>query len=172
MKFAFHAKAADTGYYSDDVNLAADYQKFVTAIHKMTGTYDSIDHVTRLNFFSGSLNNVLTLRDQKAGIIGLLTADDDRQSYYLTADESEYLKNNLVYFDADHQITFIHNVKRFEYEGFLTNFDTLDTANFMRFIECWSHQSHLDEVWNRIEEAFQWFVNNGYTGSFAEYHLT
>ncbi len=171
LKFAFHSKDSETGYSTDDATLATEYQKFVTAIHTLTGTYDSIDHVTRLAFFAGSLNNVLALQGQQAGIVGLLTADDTRNSYYLTSDESAFLQKNLTYFDDAHQMTFIHNVVRFESAGSLTNFDTLATSNFMRFIECWTHQSHLSDVWENIEDAYKWFTANGYGCGFAETHL-
>ena len=86
----------------------SEYSKFtVDAIYKLTGDYDCIDRIARLHFFSGSLENILSMKDADYGIIGLLTADDERISYYLSNEQSEIARLKGKYLDLENKLLFI-----------------------------------------------------------------
>ena len=102
LKFAFHGTTDTETYENDNVkNITTQYNTFVTAIYKMTGDYDCIDRVTRLSSYTGSLNNVLALRDCKCGITGLLTSDADGTSYYLDVNQRNYINSHCKIYDVD-----------------------------------------------------------------------
>jgi len=54
LRFGFHAENEKTNY-ATATGILESYNKFVSAIYKLTGDYDCIDTITRLGFFSGSL---------------------------------------------------------------------------------------------------------------------
>lgn len=113
LRFAFHAEDETTycGNITAEAALAS-YNKFVAAIYQLTGDYDCIDPITRLGFFSGSLENVLLLKNAEHGIIGLLSADDARTSYYLTKEESEIARLKGKYYDLENELIFIKTLYR------------------------------------------------------------
>ena len=111
LRFAFHAENENTNYASA-TDVLTSYNKFVASIYKLTGDYDCIDRIVRLHYFSGSLENVLLIKDADYGIIGLLTADDMRTSYYLSNEQSETARLKGKYFDLKNELLFIKTLSR------------------------------------------------------------
>lgn len=113
LRFAFHAEDEKT-YCKNIASEAAlaSYNKFVSAIYKLTGDYECIDTITRLGFFSSNLENALIFKNAEHGIIGLLSADDTRTSYYLTVEQSEIARLKGKYYDLDNELIFIKTLNR------------------------------------------------------------
>lgn len=111
LKFAFHAENETTRYASASGALES-YNKFVNAIYTLTGDYECIDTITRLGFFSSNLENALIFKNAEHGIIGLLSADDTRTSYYLTNEQSEIARLKGKYYDLDNELIFIKTLNR------------------------------------------------------------
>ena len=113
LRFAFHAEDEKT--YCNNITAEealASYNKFVTAIYQLTGDYECIDPITRLGFFSSNLENALVFKNAEHGIIGLLSADDTRTSYYLTKKQSEIARLKGKYYDLDNELIFIKTLNR------------------------------------------------------------
>lgn len=113
LRFAFHAEDEKT--YCKNITAEAaltSYNKFVSAIYKLTGDYECIDTITRLGFFSSNLENALVFKNAEHGIIGLLSADDTRTSYYLTNEQSEIARLKGKYYDLDNELIFIKTLNR------------------------------------------------------------
>lgn len=113
LRFAFHAE--DDKTYCKNITAEAalaSYNKFVSAIYKLTGDYECIDTITRLGFFSSNLENALVFKNAEHGIIGLLSADDTRTSYYLTNEQSEIARLKGKYYDLDNELIFIKTLNR------------------------------------------------------------
>lgn len=155
LKFAFHAEDSETYYDTDKIDaITLSYNTFVTAILKMTGTADAIDSVTRLGFYSGSLENVKAIRDADCGITGLLTADDTRNSYYLNTSQNNYILGHNMLFDAENQILLIHTMPRLEsvnddataLEGYLGK----EWQNQNGVLEFFTHESLMTDA--RVSE--------------------
>lgn len=171
LRFAFHAEDTDTHYDDDAVAaITSSYNTFVTAIMKLTGTIDCIDRVTRLGFFSGSLNNVLAVRNCPCGIVGLTTADDNRVSYYLDSATSQFLQTHGKFWDNANQICFIPTQPRLE---LLSSIDTLTDAvttgarrNQAQYLEVFTHQQSWGSAETKMSQLLTWAVGNGYTFGF------
>lgn len=169
LKFAYHAEDAST-YLS---NLTADaaaasYAKFVNGIYAMAGTTDAIDRIARLGFFDGSEENCLVLRDCACGIVGLLCADDTRNSYYLTATESEFVRTHAYYRDYENQLIFLNTIRRFEYYSVSDAAELLTAAkgNINRYVEFFVHEDAA--AVSRIGDFAAWAVTNGYKFGFMQ----
>ena len=113
LRFAFHAEEDTTnlGNVSTDTAVAS-YNKFVSAMYQLTGDYDCIDPIPRLHNFASTLENALALKDVEHGIIGLLSADDTRTSYYLSHEQSEIARLKGKYYDLDNELIFIKTLNR------------------------------------------------------------
>ena len=116
LRFAFHAED-DVTAYATASGIEESYSKFVNAIYALTGDYDCIDRITRLGFFSGSLNNVLKIKNAEYGIIGLLAADDTRTSYYLSKENSETVRLKGRFCDLDNKLLFFKTLNRNWYKA-------------------------------------------------------
>lgn len=111
LRFAFHAEN-ETTRYASATGAEESYKKFVNAIYQLTGDYECIDKITRLGFFSSNLENALIFKNCEHGIIGLLSADDTRTSYYLTPHESEIARLKGKYYDVSNELIFIKTLNR------------------------------------------------------------
>ena len=175
LKFAFHGEDITVLYNADDAaGILASYNKFKAAIFKMTGTVDSIDRVTRLSSFTGTLANAKAIRDTTAGISGLLATDQvSGASYYFTngSEANNLILNKGQYYDADNQIHFIKSQMRIEHGDFTTDvYDTLDYANYWPMFEFFAHEPQWsNNVKNKTKNLCEWLLNRGFDFSFAEH---
>jgi len=84
LKFGIHAANNSANYAVTTYSQAqTDYNLFVNCIYDITGNMDSIDRLPRLANFAGSLPACAGMRDCACGVLGFLTSDDVRASYYL-----------------------------------------------------------------------------------------
>ena len=153
-------------------NITTQYNTFVTAIYKMTGDYDCIDRVTRLSSYTGSLNNVLALRDCKCGITGLLTSDADGTSYYLDVNQRNYINSHCKIYDADNYITFIRTHQRLQQTIDPNRLDSVEYANYRPIIELFWHEHNnwLDPYWisNFTKPWLEYVKEKGYGYAFSQ----
>lgn len=168
LKFAFHSQDDETDYSTDKVEqITLSYNTFVTAIIKMTGSIDCIDHVARLGFFTGTLNNVKAIRDCDCGVVGLLTADDTRASYYFDENETNFMLKHAKMFDAENQIMFIKSQARLDSvengTTYCANFATAQYGNMAKYLEIFMHEYSWSQSKKQVAEAvFDWFKANNY----------
>lgn len=111
LKMGFHADTS--GHNLSEISYQtgkAYWNAFVAQVARVTGGVDNLDRLPRLEFFSGSKDALLGMRDGDCGAVGFLSADDSRNSYYFTEQETEYLytrdcftdgENGLVFFATD-----------------------------------------------------------------------
>lgn len=166
LKFAFHASDADKRYNEDDATTAAQYSTFTSGIYQLTGTANAIDRFTRLGFFTGTLNNVIAMRDSTMGVCGLSSPDDDSNfGYYLNATIRDIINSKGRYYDKDHNIQFIKSQTRLEslsLDNTLPTYDTLAKGEMARYLEFFTHESLLINVYNTLILLCNWLVKNGY----------
>lgn len=68
----------------------------------------SIDNVIRLQMFQGSKNNIKELvQYSNQPIKGLLTADDNRQSYYLSKNNNSFIYCHDELYDSSMNLFFL-----------------------------------------------------------------
>ena len=172
LKFGFHGRAYTSNYSHDDGQDAKiDYSRFTTGIMQMTGDIQTIDHFTRLSGFGGSLAACLALRDAKAGIWGLYTADmPDRKSYYLSEQQIAYMYNHCHYFDSDNQLHFVCSQMRLERSEIVpSSLNTLDFANYLPVLEFFFHESAWSDVLKeKIRALSAWLSTHDYVFDFPE----
>ncbi len=170
LRFAFHAEAASVRYgaaYMEDpaASAAASYNAFVAAMKTMTGTYDCIDRITRLGYYVGDEDVCLALRDCDCGIVGLLAADDERISYYLSADDAHWLAKHPFFTDGN-RLTFFRTQPRLENQADPAYLQNAQYANYDKCLELFTHEGVVtDEV---FEAYCQWCCDNGYTFAFMQ----
>ena len=172
LKFAFHAEDANTHYDTDKVaEITSSYNTFVNAIYKMTGDYECIDRIPRLGFFSGTLNNVLAIRDAYCGITGLLTADDTRVSYYFDTSLNDYMLAHPRGFDALNQLMLVKSQPRVDgidnMNTYCDRFITKEYSNFYKYLEIFMHEySWTSAKEMTLMSMFDIFKHRGYAFEF------
>ena len=115
LKFGLHINASYPNYSATTAAQAlADYNSFTSAVSNFTGTLKAIDRCPRLSNFAGNLESIIAMRNANAGIVGLLSAYDTRDSYYLTTQESEFIFYNGKLIDTINQLTFFTSIKTLE----------------------------------------------------------
>lgn len=115
LKIGFHIYA--DGQIGDMTKATAEsnYNDFATATFKLCGGINSIDRMPRLNYYSGGLSACQGLRDANCGIIGLLTADNTRTSYYLTQAQADYIRENGFWYDRTNGLVFLDTAFRLDW---------------------------------------------------------
>ena len=163
LRFAFHAENETTKYATAKGALES-YEKFVSAIYQLTGDYECIDRIARLGFFSGSLENILQLKEADYGIIGLLTADDTRTSYYLTHKQSEIVRLKGKYCDLENELILIKSLSRnpsIAKEELDSNPLYRKTTEFF-----WHENENISSVMNWVTAMAQYCNEQGYIHGF------
>jgi len=174
LKFAFHGQDSNARYDTDVVSaITTSYGKFVTGIYSLTGRTDTIDHITRLGYFTGTIANVEAIRDCQCGISGLLTADDTRVSYYLDTTNNNFILAHSKMFDADNKIMFIKSQKRLEsmsdVVSYCNNILTPSGSNFERYLEFFTHEYEWNSTLKtKLSTLLNWLRGNGYGFAFWE----
>ena len=109
IKIGLHAEDAASSYA--DVNLTYDngrtiWKRFAENVFRITGTYDSIDRMPKLENSAGTLEILKGMRDAdldseyKYGAIGFLVDNADSNAYYLDAETWNTLRTNDFYIDG------------------------------------------------------------------------
>ena len=117
LKFGFHL-------YSQGKNLAG-YNAFLNDIFTLGMTFNSIDRLPRLDGFGGSVSDILDMRDADCGIIGLLTTDDSRSSYYLNDEQNAYLRTHSKLYDYENGLVMYSTNMRLDWfiNGFSSDYE-------------------------------------------------
>ena len=142
LHWGFHAYDENSDYANSKATRIRDeYMETMMELSRITGITEFSD-VIRLHKFSGNLEVCKTLRS--LGIKGLLTADDTRESYYLSHDQTIKIDEMGVIWDAAEDLYFLKSLTRledcndikFEIEKAIKN-------NWTR-IEIFTHEWQLD----------------------------
>ena len=172
LKFGLHQ--GGTNYASTTATTALnDYETFTSNIMNIGGSVDVIDRCPRLGNFAGNLESMLAMRDADGGIVGLLSAYDDRDSYYLTSAQSAYLFKNGKLYDSANYLTFFRTIKTFEVANPSTELPKLKTlagCNGAPYGIIMMHEygvygsdfTLVTSMKERLEYACNWMVENGY----------
>ena len=172
LKFSFHAKTGDTKYSSDKTDeISNDYNRFKNAVINASGTEESIDSIVRLDFFTGTVNNMKTLHYE--GVNGFLTADDDRKvNYYLSKNDREYIKKNNQLYDSLNYLCAIHTQTRMEnitdVSAEFEKISAIDNGD-VTVIELFTHEAVYDK--EKMSEYMAAIGENGYQYDFVENHI-
>lgn len=172
LRFGFHTVDKDTNYQTGN-NLVSDYEKTVQQLKRIVGS-KSIDNVIRLQNFQGTydeINQLAKLEDEP--IKGLLTADDARQSYYLSSKENSYIYAHDELYDENIGVYFFSTDFRTEYvENMGAKLKELQK-------ECWNNQTGdlvvFSHEWAlslenkaKIEKVCKYAYDQGYLCGFLE----
>ena len=123
LKIGFHSSSG--GLSLADATYAQGYaywNDFVANVERICGTSDCVDRVPRLEYFSGSLQALLGMRDADSGALGFLAADDNRCSYYFDDAVMTYLYDNDCIKDEANKLFFLSTDLRADwFYSFSTN---------------------------------------------------
>lgn len=171
LRFGFHSKNINTTY--DENKIIDDYIKTIKELERIAGK-ESIDNIIRLQSYKGNESNIAALKQiENQPILGLLTADDDRISYYLDKVDNEYIFCHDYYYDKEYDVLFISTDIRVE------NVDNIDEKLMEFYDSCWNNQMGVLEIFthewildqdikNKIEAFCKWADNEGYCNGFPE----
>lgn len=139
LKIGFHGFNENSRYNGKE-NIKKDYKLFIKYVKRFAGNLNIIDNFIRLHYFSGNLENILKIK--KLGIKGLLTADDDRDNYYLKKNENIFLNKHNIYKDIKNEIFFIKTNLRIEKIENIN--ETLKTIDINNNIIMFTHEEYLN----------------------------
>lgn len=166
LRFGFHGYDGDTKYSKCNVQKAhSDYDLVINEILRFTGTRRCIDTVPRIHFFSGSREALSAMSKSPCGIRGVLCADDDKVSYYLSDSQNSFLKEKDLFIDSGNSLRFLETNIRVEHienmEEFLHSSGDF-FASKERLI-AFSHEWALDdENKEKLETLFRWVQEHRY----------
>lgn len=172
LRFGFHTVDKDTNYQTRN-NLVSDYEKTVQQLKRIVGS-NAIDNVIRLQNFQGTyaeISQLAKLEDEP--IKGLLTADDMRQSYYLSSKANSYIYAHDELYDEDTGLYFFSTDFRTEYV------DNMGTKLKELQKDCWNNQTGdlvvFSHEWDlsmenkaKIEKICKYACDKGYRFEFFE----
>lgn len=139
LKIGFHG-FNENSRYNDKENIKKDYKLFLKYIKKIAGDLNIIDNFIRLHYFSINLENMLKIK--KLRIKGLLTADDNRDNYYLQKNENIFLNKHCIYKDIKNDIFFIKSNLRIENIEDIK--ETLKSIDINNNIIMFTHEEYLN----------------------------
>lgn len=169
LKFGFHTLNGNTSYETGDISV--DYLKTINELTRICGS-DSIDNVVRLQSFQGSKEGVLKLLSlDEEPIIGLLTADDSRQSYYLDDDENKYIYchdrmkiDDCYFISTDMRMEYVDNIDKKIKELSSDSWNN-QTGDLVIFTHEWALNLETKE---KVEKICQYALDNEYRFLFFE----
>ena len=181
LKFGFHSASSNVSYgstFGTAVKGKTDYDLFVSGALKICNNVDIIDRMPRLHQFGGTIEATTAMRDTFCGPIGFLTADDNRDSYYLTTEQSTYINTHEKIYDNTNFLKFGKTETRFESVTMSTWLPTLRTkekANMTNELICFTHEAQLYSngnmivaMQNKIIEFCEWVKLNNYNWDFPQ----
>lgn len=123
LKFGFHAWDSKTTYQNLSSEEAAhEYTLVIDELERICGGKESIDRTVRLSRYEGSENVIKALSNLETGLTGLYTADDNRDSYFLSTNEESIVRKNgcafienMNFIQTDVRLEHITDIKQ-EYE--------------------------------------------------------
>lgn len=174
LKFGVHMlDETTTNYANTSADKAqSDYNKIVNELIRITGSIECIDVVPRLQNFAGNLESMIAMRETDAGIKGLLSADDDRQSYYLSEEVNDFGKSNDRYYDEGNNIVFFATDLRLELiediEKSLKDIDTDEWIGRRDELIIFTHENYLEQrkIKRKLDKICKYSLENGYVFDF------
>lgn len=173
LRFGFHALNGNTIYDGKQEDIYSDYITTIKALIEIVGR-ESIDNIIRLQGFSGSYDDIKQIVNSDIEpVVGLLTADDNRTSYYLSAEESDYLYSHDYIYDTVMECLLVSTDLRVEYiddiDKKIDEFSRASWNNQLGLLVVFSHEWALDLiVKNDIEAICRYAKDNGYCFEFFE----
>lgn len=154
LKIGFHG-FNENSRYNDKENIKKDYKLFLKYVKRFAGNLNVIDNFIRLHYFSGNLENMIKIK--KLGIKGLLTADDERDNYYLKKNENIFLNKHNIYKDIKNEIFFIKTNLRIEKIENIN--ETLKTIDINNNIIMFTHEQYLNDknIRDKIIDIYEYF---------------
>lgn len=168
LRFGFHTINGTSNYESTSAEMIVDhYNNVISELYRITGNYDCIDNVVRLQNFAGNIESIKAITDVEQGIIGLLSADDERKSYYLDDSENDFIYENDRYYDEVNDLYFISTDLRMEMVSSIDEkiheFSTPLWNKQLDELIIFTHEWALDEiVKNNINKLVEYAKENGY----------
>lgn len=172
LRFGFHAWDAGTIYGCNDRDIGADYQYCVKALERIAGK-NAIDNVVRLQSFQGDREEISVLSNMEIEpICGLFTADDWRQSYYLSKYDNNYIychdyliRDDMCFFSTDLRVEFID-----DFDIKLQEISTDTWNNQRNIMVVFTHEWELsnNDILKNTEIICEWARENGYSFRFLE----
>ena len=171
LRFGFHTLNSNTNY--KDGEIINDYTKTVKELERIVGG-QTIDNVIRLQMFQGSYEEIKKLSQlNEQPVKGLYTADDNRQSYYLSYDNNYYIYNhdelydnetNLYFFSTDFRTEYVNNI-----DLKLKELSNNSWRNQLGDLVVFSHEWALGmENRKKLEKVCRYAYNKGYNFEFFE----
>lgn len=156
LRFGFHAYNKDSNYKEAKTQKEAEeFCEHLNMVHKEIARIageESISRVIRLHFFTGS-REIGEILKQK-GIRGLMAADDDRISYYLSEEENRKLRDSKEgHLKAD-GMEFYRTDIRYEREDDILA--ALDRYKDQNQIVVFTHEHHWENNWKKIQWSMEW----------------
>lgn len=156
LHFGFHAWDENSDYReATGEQIAEDYQITMSQISRITGITQFSDTI-RLHKFAGSREACRVLKEK--GIRCLLSADDERDSYYLSKREMAYVNNEGAYFDKSEGILFCRSLTRLEKsENPISDIQKCFDKG-VQIISVFTHEWQMDkrEVRAKLQECCEW----------------
>lgn len=186
LKFAFHAQNNESNYGKGTfaggkilgdcpVQISASYSKFVNAVLRAVGTDRALDRVTRLGFFSGTRENVRALAQCPYGIKGLLTADDERISYYLEEEINRQVYENGSFYEKQENLLLLKTLQRLEKAEDVRKVLGEWEASAPRGeypigypMEVFTHETEYERVRQKLRQCLMWAADHGYCFAFVQ----
>ena len=108
LKIGFHSSSSGFNLSDATYEQGLSYwNDFVENIKRACGSTDCIDRIPRLEYFAGSHQALLGMRDAEHGALGFLSADDNRLSYYFNDDVMTYMYDNDRTKDEESNLVFL-----------------------------------------------------------------
>ena len=153
------------------------HHTFTGNIVNIAGTADAIDRCPRLGNFKGNSASMVAMRDADAGIVGLLSAYDNRDSYYLSSADSAYVFSHGRLYDTANRLTFfrsLYAIEALDPTTILPALLTLAGTNGSDYAILMMHEygvygsdyQIVTSMKNRLEYACNWAKENGYVWDF------
>lgn len=128
-----------------------DFEKTQIEINRVAGQKNPLT-MLRLDRFEGSETICCYLASK--GVNRLLTADDERNSYYLDDEETCLVNSNGIYCDEKTGITFVKTLIRLEKKEDIL--EKLEFAEKQKYpiVSVFTHERMLDDY--EVREKFEW----------------
>lgn len=170
LKIGLHSK--DDGNFAEATyeEGRAAWERFVSDVYAMTGTYEIIDRIPRLHNFAGSAEALRGMQEAEHGALGFLAADDTRLSYALDAEtceamrEGDYVKdaNGLLFLATDERCEWYRNELLYDIlaEKYAENLDA-ETCYILFTHEYEVYDGHtVNGNFDWVHDAAQFFLEN------------
>ena len=156
LKFGFHSKTGATNYASDDM-LYSDFAQTTEELKRIFKGNENITDMLRLHFFAGG-NKTDVGKMAGCGVKALLTADDERKSYYL---DGEHIGKE--YYDYSNGMKFIPTLVRVENSEDIVAIikEKIASVTDNQILTIFTHEWILnnDEIKERLFAAFEYLSN-------------